>query len=127
MHVEHHHGNTQQLADLAQRIGEDGGGSTEGIPGFRIEGEDIAVDMQDFLDLPHDLKVIGEFSLADSAGVSQQPFAADEAVNRDHIVRPVGEEGGGRHLEVDERHMGAEQKKRRSDAFHPSLPDLQAP
>jgi hypothetical protein len=83
--------------------------------------------MQDFFDVPHDLKIIGEFAFADSTGVSQEPFTTDEPVDRDYIVRPVGKEGGGRHFEVDERHMGTEQEERRFDAFHPSPCDSQTP
>ncbi len=127
VHIEHDHGNTQQLADLPQRIGQNGGGPAEGISCLRIQGENVAIGVQDFFDVPHDLEVIGEFAFADSTGVSQEPFTTDESVDRDYVVRSVGEEGGCRHFEVDERHMGTEQEERRLDAFRPSPRDGQAP
>ena len=100
--------NSQQPAAGAERLGQDGRRPAERVSRLGVDDEDV-VRVERSFHMAEQEDVGGEFPLADAADVPKQPFAADEAVDRDDIVRPRGPDRRRGDLEVEEGVVVAEE------------------
>ena len=102
----------EQLAELAQRCGQDGGRAAERIARLGVEQPYGAV-VHDALELADQRDVVGELPLADAADIPQQLLAPDKTVDCHDIIGAMGIDRPRRDLEVQKGVMVAQHQIRR--------------
>ena len=89
----------KQLAQLPQRGRKYRCCAAERVSRLRIDHGDVTI-LDDLPQLSNQHRIIGEFSLADTADLPQQLLPPDKAIDGDHIISAVWEGCDSRHFEI---------------------------
>ena len=77
--------NLEEFAQFPERSRQNSGCPAERVPCFRIYHGDIAV-FNHLAQLANQHGIVGEFTLTDTAHLTQQFFPTDEAVNGNNVI-----------------------------------------